>query len=239
MGVMHETGHALYEQGKPAAWQVQPVGQARGMTLHESQSLLLEMQACRTHEFLTYLSPLLAEAFGENPALDADNLHRVYTRVEPGFIRVDADEVTYPAHILLRYDLEKAMIAGDLSVADLPAAFNDEMKGLLGLTVTDDAMGCLQDIHWPSGGWGYFPTYTLGAIAGAQLFAAACGAEPDIRPGLARGDFRPLLRWLRTNVHEKGSSLGMDELLEQATGRPLQLDDYRRHLGARYLNRRI
>lgn len=239
MGVMHETGHALYEQGKPAAWQVQPVGQARGMTLHESQSLLLEMQACRTHEFLTYLSPLLAEAFGENPALDADNLHRVYTRVEPGFIRVDADEVTYPAHILLRYDLEKAMIAGDLSVADLPVAFNDEMKGLLGLTVTDDAMGCLQDIHWPSGGWGYFPTYTLGAIAGAQLFAAACRAEPDIRPGLARGDFRPLLRWLRTNVHEKGSSIGMDELLEQATGRPLQLDDYRRHLGARYLNRRI
>lgn len=239
MGVLHETGHALYEQGRPAAWASQPVGQARGMTLHESQSLLIEMQACRTHEFLAYLSPLLTRAFGrDDPACSPENLQRVYTRVEPGFIRVDADEVTYPAHILLRYDLEKAMISGDLPVAELPAAFNAEMKALLGITVTDDAHGCLQDIHWPSGAWGYFPTYTLGAIAAAQLFAAACAAEPGIRTGLAGGDFGPLVGWLRTNLHAKGSLLGTDDLLTAATGKPLDIGAYRGHLRQRYLGER-
>jgi carboxypeptidase Taq len=236
MGVLHETGHALYEQGRPAAWRRQPVGQARGMTLHESQSLLIEMQACRTAEFLTFLSPLLAPVFGRNdPAFSPENLHRLYTRVEPGFIRVDADEVTYPAHILLRYDLEKAMIAGDLPLAELPGAFNAGMKALLGLTVTNDAEGCLQDIHWPSGGWGYFPTYTLGAIAAAQLFAAACAAEPGMRSAIAQGDFAPLVGWLRSNVHGQASRLTTDEVLVAATGKPLDLTAYRAHLRSRYL----
>ena len=161
MGVLHETGHALYEQGRPREWLRQPVGDARGMTIHESQSLLIEMQACRTRAFLDYLAPLVRAIFGrDDAALSAGNLHRIYTRVEPGFIRVDADEVTYPAHILLRYDLERALIGGELEVANLPAAFNAGMRDSLGLTVTDDALGCLQDIHWPSGAWGYFPTYT-------------------------------------------------------------------------------
>jgi carboxypeptidase Taq len=236
MGVLHETGHALYEQGRPAAWRLQPVGQARGMTLHESQPLLIEMQACRTREFLGSLSPQLTTAFGRaDPAFSPENLHRVYTRVEPGFIRVDADEVTYPAHILIRYDLEAAMIAGDLPVADLPGAFNAAVERLLGLTVSNDALGCLQDIHWPSGAWGYFPTYTLGAIAAAQLFAAACEAEPEIRPGLRRGDFGPLVGWLRRNVHERGSLLATDELIATATGERLGLDAYRAHLLQRYL----
>lgn len=236
MGVLHETGHALYEQGRPEPWAAQPVGRARGMTLHESQSLLIEMQACRTPEFLTFLSPLLAQTFGrDDPALSPENLHRVYTRVEPGFIRVDADEVTYPAHVLLRYDLEKAMIAGDLPVAELPAAFNAGMKALLGVSVASDAQGCLQDIHWPGGGWGYFPTYTLGAIAAAQLFAAACAAEPNLRSGLGTGDFGPLVGWLRANVHAKGSLLETDELLTAATGKPLDLSAYRHHLRERYL----
>jgi carboxypeptidase Taq len=236
MGVLHETGHALYEQGRPSAWVTQPVGQARGMTLHESQSLLIEMQACRSPEFLAYLSPLLTHAFGrDDPAWSPENLHRVYTRVEPGLIRVDADEVTYPAHILLRYDLEKAMIAGDLPVAELPAAFNAGMKSLLEVTVTDDANGCLQDIHWPSGAWGYFPTYTLGAIGAAQLFAAACAAEPGIRSGLAGGDFAPLIGWLRKSVHAKGCLLDTDELLMAATRRPLDVTAYRDHLRQRYL----
>ena len=140
MGVLHETGHALYEQGRPARWLAQPVGDARGMVMHESQSLLVEMQACRTREFLGFLAPLAQSAFGRHdPALAADNLHKLYTRVEPGFIRVDADEVTYPAHILLRYQLETAMIAGDLAVADLPQAFNEGMRALLGLDVVPNA----------------------------------------------------------------------------------------------------
>ncbi len=235
MGVLHETGHALYEQGRPARWQRQPVGEARGMVLHESQSLLIEMQACRTREFLTYLSPRLAAIFERvDPALEAGNLHRLYTRIEPGFIRVDADEVTYPAHILLRYDLERAMIGGALDVEDLPAAFNEGLRALLGLVVPDDARGCLQDIHWPSGAWGYFPTYTLGAVAAAQLFAAACTAEPGILPGLAAGDFTSLVGWLRREIHGKGSLLDTDELMIAATGSPLGPEPYLAHLRRRY-----
>jgi len=240
MGVMHETGHALYEQGRPAAWRHQPVGQARGMSLHESQSLLIEMQACRTAEFCAYLAPVLREAFGgEGPAWTAENLHRLYTRVEPGPIRVDADEVTYPAHILLRYRLETAMIAGDLAVADLPGAFDEGLRELLGVTVPNDRLGCLQDIHWPGGSFGYFPTYTLGAVAAAQLFAAACAAHPGILPDLARGDFSKLHAWLRTNVHARASVMETDELMLAATGRPLEATSFQRHLHARYLGEAV
>ncbi|MFF8802345.1 MULTISPECIES: carboxypeptidase M32 [unclassified Methylobacterium] len=236
MGVLHETGHAIYEQGRPAAWRHQPVGQARGMSLHESQSLLVEMQACRSAEFCAYLAPVLRDAFGgRGPAWEAENLHRLYTRVEPGFIRVDADEVTYPAHILLRYRLETAMIAGDLAVADLPGAFNDGMRELLGISVPDDRHGCLQDIHWPGGSFGYFPTYTLGALAAAQLFTAANARHPEIRSGLARGDFAQLRGWLLETVHARGSLLETDELLVAATGKPLGAADFLAHLRRRYL----
>ena len=235
LGVLHETGHALYEQGRPAAWRHQPVGEARGMSLHESQSLIVEMQACRSAAFFTYLAPLLRETFGTaGPAWEADNLHRLHTRVAPGFIRVDADEATYPAHILLRYELETALIAGDLPLADLPEAFNAGMKALLGLDVPNDRLGCLQDIHWPSGAWGYFPTYTLGAMAAAQLFQSASVAEPDLVPGLERGDFGPLRGWLRRHVHEQGSLHGTDALLKAATGSSLRTEAFRTHLEARY-----
>lgn len=237
MGVLHETGHALYEQGRPAAWAGQPVGDARGMSLHESQSLLIEMQACRSRAFLDFAAPLLREAFNaEGLAWAPENLHRLYTRVRPGLIRVDADEVTYPAHVLLRYRIERDLIAGDMDLADLPEAWNAGMRRLLGLEVPNDRLGCLQDIHWPGGAWGYFPTYTLGAMAAAQLFDAACGAEPDLVPGIGRGDFSPLLRWLRENVHSRGSLYSTDELLEKATGRPLDADVYIRHLERRYLD---
>lgn len=237
MGVLHETGHALYEQGRPAAWAGQPVGEARGMALHESQSLLVEMQACRSRPFLDYAAPLVRDAFNaEGLAWEPANLHRLYTRVRPGFIRVDADEVTYPAHVVLRYRLEKALIAGRMALRDLPEAWNDGMKQLLGLDVPEDRLGCLQDIHWPGGAWGYFPTYTLGAMAAAQLFEAACAAEPDLLQGIGRGDFGPLVSWLRANVHAQGSfHPSTDALLAQATGRPLDAEVYRRHLRRRYL----
>ena len=240
MGVLHETGHALYEQGRPAAWLHQPVGEARGMVMHESQSLLVEMQACRTREFLAWLAPTVRDAFAcDDAALATDNLHRLYTRVAPGFIRVDADEVTYPAHILLRYDLERAMIDGDLAVEDLPAAFNAGMRELLGLEVPDDAHGCLQDIHWPSGAWGYFPTYTLGAVTAAQLFQAACAAAPDILPRLAAGDFGTLVAWLRREVHARGSFAETEELIEAATGQPLDVEPYLAHLRRRYIGEMV
>lgn len=236
MGVLHETGHALYEQGRPQGYLNQPVGAARGMSVHESQSLLMEMQACRSRQFLAYAAPLMREAFGgSGPAWEAEAMWRRYTRVEPGFIRVDADEVTYPAHVILRYRLEKALIAGEMTLADLPSAWNDGMKALLGVAVPDDRRGCLQDIHWPSGGWGYFPTYTLGAMTAAQIFDAACRAEPGILPGIGRGDFAPLVGWLRANIHGKGSLLSTDDLLTEATGRPLDAAVFKAHLRRRYL----
>ena len=237
MGVLHETGHALYERSRPAAWRYQPVGEARGMSVHESQSLLVEMQACRSREFIGFLAPLAREALGgRGAAWEPDNLYRLYTRVSRGLIRVEADEVTYPAHVILRYRLERAMIAGELAVADLPGAWNDGMEKLLGVRPPDDRRGCLQDIHWYDGAWGYFPTYTLGAMLAAQLFDAAKRADPAILPGIAGGDFAPLFAWLRAHVHGKGSLLAAAELVTQATGRPLDARIYERHLETRYLH---
>lgn len=236
MGVLHETGHALYEAGLPKAWGRQPVGLARGMVLHESQSLLMEMQACRSDAFIEFAAPKMRAAFGKSgPAWTEDNIHRVYTRVAPGFIRVDADEVTYPLHIMLRYRLERAILGGDLALADLPGAWNDGMKELLGIVPSNDALGCLQDIHWPDGAWGYFPTYTLGALAAAQLFSAARGAVPGLLEAIGRGDFKPLLGWLRANVHGKGSLADTDTLLSQATGGALGVSAFKTHLENRYL----
>jgi carboxypeptidase Taq len=236
MGVLHETGHALYEQGRPQAFLNQPVGLARGMSLHESQSLLVEMQACRSQEFLAFAAPLMREAFGgSGPAWEADALHRRFTHVEAGFIRVDADEVTYPSHVILRYRLEQALIADAMPLSALPEAWNEGMRALLGVTPPDDRLGCLQDVHWPSGGWGYFPTYTLGAMTAAQFFEAACKAQADILPGIARGDFSPLVGWLRTNIHSQGCLLETDDLLTKATGKPLDAAIFKAHLRRRYV----
>jgi carboxypeptidase Taq len=235
MGVLHETGHAMYERGLPHRWQNQPVGKARGMTMHESQSLLVEMQACRSEEFLTYAGPVFKDAFGgDSDAWTAANLHRLYTRVEPGLIRVDADEVTYPAHVILRYRIERALIEGDMKLADLPAAWNELMQKLLGVTPEDDRNGCMQDIHWPSGAWGYFPTYTLGAMAAAQIFAAARKAVPEIPQALSRGDFAPLMNWLGKNIHSQASSRSTDAILETATGKVLGVEAFKAHLEDRY-----
>ena len=237
MGVLHETGHAMYERGLPAGWRRQPVGEARGMAVHESQSLLVEMQACRSREFTEFLAPVLREVFGRSgPEWEAENLYRLNTRVKRSFIRVDADEVTYPAHVILRYRLERALIDGSLVLKDLPGAWNDGMRTLLGIVPPDDRLGCLQDIHWYDGAFGYFPTYTLGAMLAAQLFDAAKRADPTILPGIAGGDFAPLFAWLRAHVHGKGSLLSAAELVMQATGRPLDARIYERHLETRYLH---
>jgi carboxypeptidase Taq len=236
MGVLHETGHALYQRGLPAEWRLQPVGRARGMAVHESQSLLLEMQVCRSPAFLTFAAPILRGAFaGDGPGWDADALYRRQIRVQRSLIRVDADEVTYPPHVILRYRLERAMIAGDLAPADLPGAWAEGLRRLLGITPTNDREGCLQDIHWYDGVWGYFPTYTLGALIAAQLFEAAREAIPDVLEAIAQGEFAPLLGWLRERVHSKGSLLSTAELVENATGRPLGTASFERHLHDRYL----
>src|SRR6516162_9357233 len=236
MGVLHETGHALYQRGLPAAWRLQPVGRARGMAVHESQSLLLEMQVCRSRAFLAFAAPILHAAFGgDGPGWEADALHQRQIRVRRGLIRVDADEVTYPLHIILRYRLERAMIAGELAPAELPGAWVEGLRAVLGVAPNTDREGCLQDIHWYDGNWGYFPTYTLGALIAAQLFETASRDVPDLTQAIAAGEFSPLLRWLRDKVHSKGSLLSTGELVEEATGRPLGTASFERHLRNRYL----
>jgi carboxypeptidase Taq len=235
-GVLHETGHALYEAGLPPAHARQPVGRAAGMGVHESQSLIVEMQACRSDAYLAGLGRALHATFGGDPApYDPKNLALIARRVERSLIRVDADEMTYPAHVIMRFRLEQALLSGDLRVADLPGAWNEALKEMLGIEPPDDARGCLQDIHWYDGIFGYFPSYTLGAMAAAQLMAAARRDLPALDAALERGELAPLVGWLRERVHGQGSLLGFNDLLRAATGKPLDPADFTAHLTARYL----
>lgn len=236
LGVLHETGHALYERGLPEAFARQPVGEAAGMAAHESQSLIIEMQACRSNAFLRFIGPRLHATFGGDLApYTPANLAGLWRHVERGFIRVDADELTYPAHVILRFRLERALIEGKLAVADLPAAWNEGFQRLLGLTPPDDARGCLQDIHWYDGAFGYFPSYTLGAMGAAQLMRAARASLPGLDHALEQGDFTPLRDWLRAKVHGQGARLGFQDLLRAATAKPLDPSDFTAHLTERYL----
>jgi len=222
-------GQFEFRNVAPGTWHLRPES---GEVIHDS-----DHDSPRNDGAQNTSAPRMRAAFGKDgPAWTTDNIHRVYTRVVPGFIRVDADEVTYPLHIMLRYRLERAMLGGDLELADLPGAWNEGMRELLGIVPTDDAVGCLQDIHWPDGGWGYFPTYTLGALAAAQLFAAAQKAHPGLMAAIGKGDFAPLLGWLRFNVHGKGSIAGTDEILGEATGAPLGAAAFKAHLESRYLS---
>jgi len=237
MGTLHETGHAIYEQNLPANWRTQPVGQSRGMALHESQSLLVEMQLSRSEEFLSYAHPKIKQAFrGEGDHWSFENLKKLYHKVERGLIRVDADEVTYPLHVILRYRLEKALLSGDLPVADLPVAWNDGMAELLAVRPANDKDGCLQDIHWPGGAIGYFPTYTMGALAAAQFFDEARQKIPDLGESIATGDFSSLMTWLKENVHSLGSLKSTEQILIDATGKGLDTSAFKNHLNVRYLS---
>jgi carboxypeptidase Taq len=236
LAVVHEIGHALYERGLPAAYARLPVGEAAGMAMHESQSLIVEMQAFRSDAFLGWLGGRLHDAFGGAPEpYRLENLGRLWRHVQRSTIRVDADEMTYPAHVILRFRLERAMIAGDLAVADLPAAWNSGLDALLGIIPPDDAQGCLQDIHWYDGAFGYFPSYTLGAMAAAQLMQTARDQVPGLDQAFGRGDLSPLLNWLRLHVHGVGSRYGFNDILEHATGRRLDPLAFQAHLHRRYL----
>ena len=193
------------------------------------------MQACRSPAFIGYLGGELRRTFGDDPGLAPDNLLRIYSRVERGYIRVEADEATYPLHVILRHRLERQLIAGDLAVADLPGAWNEGMRELVGIVPPDDRRGCLQDIHWPVGGFGYFPCYTLGAMLAAQLFNAAQAQVPGLMDAIGRGDFAPALGWLRDKVHGQGAMPRFAELVEQASGGPLAVEPFLAHLRGRYL----
>ncbi|MDY0881601.1 carboxypeptidase M32 [Dongia soli] len=236
-GILHETGHALYEQNLPHAWRLQPVGRSRGMSLHESQSLLIENQLYRHPAFCRYLSPLANQTFpGHEAAFEPANIHRLLTRINPSARRFEADEVTYPLHVILRYRLERALIDGQLTVADLPGAWNDGIRDLLGVEVRHDGEGCLQDIHWYTVYWGYFPCYAVGAMIAAQLFDAASRALPDLEQAIAVGDFTGLRSWLTQHIHSEGASRPMAEMLRDASDQALNPAFFRRHLRRQYLS---
>jgi carboxypeptidase Taq len=236
MGVLHETGHALYDSGLPEAWRGQPVGRDRGMALQESQSLLLEMVICRNRPFLRYLQPLLEKFLGvSGPQWEVENLYRVLTRVRRSLIRVDADEITYPVHILLRYELENEILKGELKVKDLPDAWNSRMEDRLGVRPSTDAEGCLQDMHWAVGSFGYFPSYAIGAVIAGQLYESLRADRPALDEEIAAGQFGGLLDWLSENVHSLGASLSVPELIKKATGKPLSAAAWLRYAEGKYL----
>jgi len=236
LGALHETGHAMYDLGLPQDWREQPVGRDRGMALEESQSLLIEMMVCRSRPFVRYVQPLIAKHFGTSgPEWEIENVYGHLTRVQRGLIRVDADELTYPLHIMLRYELEKQLLTGELAVRDLPAAWNAGMEQRLGIRPGNDVEGCLQDIHWAVGSFGYFPSYALGAVIAAQLYESLRGELPGLDEQLARGEFSGLFGWLRIHVHGLGAKVPVQELLKSATGKPLSATSFVRYVEAKYL----
>jgi carboxypeptidase Taq len=239
LGALHETGHAMYDLGLPQEWRDQPVGRDRGMALEESQSLLLEMMIGRSRPFLRYLKPLLDRHFSvTGPEWEIENLYRHLITLRRGLIRVDSDELTYPLHIMLRFELEQQILAGELSVKDLPEAWNAGMDAKLGVRPANDAEGCLQDIHWAVGSFGYFPSYALGAIIAGQLYEALLADQPGIEEEFAAGKFTTLFEWLRKNVHSFGAKLSVQDLIKNATGKPLNAAAFLRYAEAKYLEPR-
>ncbi len=237
MGIVHETGHARYEQGLPTALAGTPAGNPRSMGIHESQSLFFEMQMARSGAFIDHLAALAQKHFASHDAklMSKTNLQKLYTRVKKDFIRVDADELTYPAHVILRYEIEKALINGDITANDVPELWDAKMQTYLGLSTQDNYRnGCMQDIHWTDGSFGYFPSYTLGAMYAAQ-FMQAMKRSVNVDAVIASGDLSPIFTWLGDNIWSKGSLLTTDELVKQATGETLNANHFKQHLLTRYL----
>ena len=234
MGIVHETGHARYEQGLPKHLAGQPAGQARSMGIHESQSLFFEMQVGRSDPFIGHLANLAGQQFSGSE-FEKDNFQKIYTRVKKDFIRVDADELTYPAHVILRYEIERDLINGKIKHTDVPELWNSKMKSYLGLSTEGNfTNGCMQDIHWTDGAFGYFPSYTLGAMYAAQ-FMASMRKTIDVNSVIESGDLSPIFTWLESNIWSKGSLLTTDDLVKGATGETLNAQYFKDHLRSRYV----
>ncbi len=230
-GVLHETGHALYDQGLEAAHFGTPRGDAVSLGIHESQSRLWENLVGRSRSFWRFFLPRAKQAFPETLRdVDLDRWYFAINDVRPSLIRTESDEATYNLHIMLRFELEQALLKGDLTPEDLPAAWNARMKADLGLTPPDDARGCLQDIHWSGGAIGYFSTYTLGNLYAAQFFEQARIDLGDLDGQFAKGEFTPLLTWLRDKIHRHGKRFTASKLAQRITGKPLDAAPLLRHL---------
>ncbi|WP_412070376.1 carboxypeptidase M32 [Rubrivirga sp. IMCC43871] len=225
-GTVHEVGHALYEQGLAPELAQTPLADGTSLGVHESQSRLYENLVARSAPFWDWAYPGVQSRFPQLAGVERGAFVRAINKVAPSLVRVEADELTYHLHVLLRFRLERAMLAGDLAVADLPEAWREEMRELLGVVPETDADGCLQDIHWSLGAVGYFPTYTLGTLMSVQLWTAADAALGGLNAQVAAGDFGPLLAWLREHVHRWGRARTADEVLVGATGQSLDAEPW-------------
>ena len=234
-GTLHECGHAMYEQGTHADLARTPLARGTSLGIHESQSRMMENIVGRSLGFWQAHFPTLQgyfpEALGEHTAED---FYQAINKTQPSLIRVEADELTYNFHIILRFELEQAMLNGDLAVADLPTAWNDKMQSLIGITPPNDKEGCLQDVHWSRPGFGYFPTYALGNLYGAQFYETAVRQNPGIAEELEQGKTTALLAWLRENIHQHGKKFTPGELVQQVTGQPLSHDAFMRYARAKF-----
>ena len=238
MGIIHETGHGLYEQGLPKEWSNFAVGKARGMAIHESQSLFMEKQVGRSPEFWEWAMPLVTEHLGPDAirGWDIEDLLLHVHEVKTGLIRVDADEATYPLHVILRYEIEKGLIEGTIRPKDVPEEWHSRMSTYLGLSTRDNYKdGPMQDVHWPSGAFGYFPSYTLGAMIAAQLWASLEKDQPSARDDMRHGRFVEINAWRRDKIWSQASRYSTPELLVHATGEKLNGRYFEDHLRRRYL----
>ena len=234
-GILHETGHALYEQGLPSEHFGRPLGEAASLGIHESQSRLWENLVGRSPGFWEHLLPAAREAFPEALAgIAADDLHLAINDVRPSLVRIEADEATYNLHILVRFELEQSLLTGDLAVGDLPSAWAARYREYLGIVPPNDAQGALQDVHWSAGLIGYFPTYALGNLYAAQFFAQAEADIGPLEPQFIGGQFAPLLGWLREKIHRHGHRYTAAELCRRVTGRPLSHEPFIAHLRRRF-----
>jgi carboxypeptidase Taq len=232
---LHEVGHALYEQGLDPAHHGTPCGEPASYALHESQARLWENRVGRSRPFWKHFFPLARKVFHETlHAVQVDDFFRAVNHVEPGPDRVRADEATYDLHIIVRFELEQALLDGDLAPAELPGAWTEKYQKLLGVRPKSDVEGCLQDGHWGAGMIGYFPCYTLGNIIAAQLYARALEELPGLEEGFSRGDFSPLLHWLRSRIHRHGKCFPSDDLLRRIAGAPLDHRPLVRSLEEKY-----
>lgn len=233
--ILHEAGHSMYEMGLPLNHWGTPLCEAASLSVHESQSRFWETLIGRSLPFWENFYPTLKKHLPKHlKKIPLEKFYRAINKVTPSFIRVEADEVSYCLHVILRFELEKQLISGSLQVADLPEAWNSQMKEIFGITPPNDTMGCLQDIHWSLGDFGYFPTYALGNILAAQFFRAFAKEHPDWGEQIAAGDLNFIRRWLKTNIHGWGKMYNADQLAKKVTGKPLSEEAYCSYLKNKY-----
>ena len=236
LATVHETGHASYQLGLPDLWAKQPVGNSLGMAVHESQSLFFEMQLGRSKEFLSFILPTIKKHFPETKSWSLEDVLKELLKAERGYNRVESDEMTYPLHVILRYEIEKELMADKIKVSDIPELWNQKMEEYFGLsTKARDDLGALQDPHWSFGAFGYFPMYTLGALKAAQYFSKASLEIKNLKEDILKGEFQELFSWLEEKIWKWGRFYNSSELIEKVTGSSLKTEAFKEHIERRYL----